>query len=134
MTLSLLSKVKMIRPGLQTSQELWDLSESVWPTLAESVVTHPETDIWATFQHHCWIIMLFPKALSRQISMWGCQKSLYFPSARVFCVEAECGPQGRIPDSYLMQQPLNSPQRHHHAGISSGCPKLLFMGAPGPGF
>ena len=106
MTLSLLSKVKMIRPGLQTSQELWDLSESVWPTLAESVVTHPETDIWATFQHHCWIIMLFPKALSRQISMWGCQKSLYFPSARVFCVEAECGPQGRIPDSYLMQQPL----------------------------
>ena len=72
MTLSLLSKVKTFGPGLQMSQELWDLSESVWPILAESVVTHPEIDIWAMFQHHCWIIMFFPKALSRQISIWGC--------------------------------------------------------------
>ena len=66
------SKVKTFGPGLQMSQELWDLSESVWPILAESVVTHPEIDIWAMFQHHCWIIMFFPKALSRQISIWGC--------------------------------------------------------------
>ena len=34
------------------------------------------------------------------------------------------GGGGRIPDSYLMQQPLNSPQRHHHAGPHSGTTPL----------
>ena len=34
------------------------------------------------------------------------------------------GGGGRIPDSYLMQQPLNSHQRHHHAGPHSGTTPL----------